>query len=203
MSMGPLEASRPWATKDVVGAHRFLQRVWRLVVDESSGGIRVADDADLDTDTLRLLHRTIAGVSEDYAALRNNTAVAKLIEYTNHLTKQHRDSVPRAAVEPLVLMVAPVAPHLAEELWQRLGHATSLAHGPFPVADPDYLVEDTVEYPVQVNGKVRGRITVSAGADADAVEAAALTDEKVQAFLGGATPKKVIVVAGRLVNLVV
>jgi leucyl-tRNA synthetase len=205
MSMGPLEASRPWATKDVVGAHRFLQRVWRLVVDESSGDIRVTDDSDLDTDTdtLRLLHRTIAGVSEDYAALRNNTAVAKLIEYTNHLTKQHRDSVPRAAVEPLVLMVAPVAPHLAEELWQRLGNATSLAHGPFPVADPDYLVEDTVEYPVQVNGKVRGRITVSAGADADAVEAAALTDEKVQTFLAGATPKKVIVVAGRLVNLVV
>jgi leucyl-tRNA synthetase len=203
MSMGPLEASRPWATKDVVGAHRFLQRVWRLVVDEQTGDIRVVDDADLDTATLRLLHRTIAGVSEDYAALRNNTAVAKLIEYTNHLTKQHRDSVPRAAVEPLVLMLAPSAPHLAEELWQRLGHPTSLAHGPFPVADPDYLVEDTVEYPVQVNGKVRGRITVSANADADAVEAAALADEKVQTFLAGATPKKVIVVAGRLVNLVV
>jgi leucyl-tRNA synthetase len=203
MSMGPLEASRPWATKDVVGAQRFLQRVWRLVVDESSGDIRVSDDPDLDTDTLRLLHRTIAGVSEDYAALRNNTAVAKLIEYTNHLTKQHRDAVPRAAVEPLVLMVAPVAPHLAEELWQRLGQPRSLAHGPFPVADPGYLVEDTVEYPVQVNGKVRGRITVPAAADADAVEAAALADEKVQAFLAGAAPKKVIVVAGRLVNLVV
>ena len=108
----------------------------------------------------------------------------------------------RAAVEPLVLMVAPLAPHLAEELWQRLGHDTSLAHGPFPVADPPYLVEDTVEYPVQVNGKVRGRITVAADADADAVEAAALADEKVQAFLAGATPKKVIVVAGRLVNVV-
>ncbi len=203
MSMGPLEASRPWATKDVVGAHRFLQRVWRLVVDESSGDIRVSDDPDLDTVTLRLLHRTIAGVSEDYAALRNNTAVAKLIEYTNHLTKQHRDSVPRVAVEPLVLMVAPVAPHLAEELWQRLGHPRSLAHGPFPVADPGNLVEDTVEYPVQVNGKVRGRITVAAAADADSVEAAALADEKVRAFLAGAAPKKVIVVAGRLVNLVV
>jgi leucyl-tRNA synthetase len=203
MSMGPLEASRPWATKDVVGAHRFLQRVWRLVVDEESGQPRVADGGDLDTDTLRLLHKTIAGVAEDYAALRNNTAVAKLIEYTNHLTKQHRDSVPRAAVEPLVLMVAPVAPHMAEELWQRLGSATSLAHGPFPVADPAYLVEDTVEYPVQVNGKVRGRITVPADADADVVEAAALADEKVQTSLAGATPKKVIVVAGRLVNLVV
>jgi leucyl-tRNA synthetase len=203
MSMGPLEASRPWATKDVVGAYRFLQRVWRLVVDEQTGDNCIVDSPELDTETLRLLHRTIAGVSEDYAALRNNTAVAKLIEYTNHLTKQHRDSVPRAAVEPLVLMLAPLAPHLAEELWQRLGHPTSLAHGPFPVADPDYLVEDTVEYPVQVNGKVRGRITVPADADADAVEAAALADEKVQTSLGGATPKKVIVVAGRLVNLVV
>jgi leucyl-tRNA synthetase len=203
MSMGPLEASRPWATKDVVGAHRFLQRVWRLLIDEHTGKIRVVDNLDLDPDTLRLLHHTIAGVSEDYAALRNNTSVAKLIEYTNHLTKEHRDSVPRAAVEPLVLMLAPLAPHLAEELWQRLGNATSLAHGPFPLADPAYLVEDTVEYPVQVNGKVRGRIVVPADANADDLEAAALADEKVQAFLVGATPKKVIVVAGRLVNLVV
>jgi leucyl-tRNA synthetase len=203
MSMGPLEASRPWATKDVVGAQRFLQRVWRLVVDEQTGEKRVDNHATVDVDTLRLLHRTIAGASEDFAALRNNTAVAKLIEYTNHLTKQHRDAVPRAAVEPLVLMLAPLAPHVAEELWQRLGNAASLAHGPFPVADPAYLVEDTVEYPVQVNGKVRGKVVVAADADADTLEAAALADEKVQAFLDGATPKKVIVVAGRLVNLVV
>ena len=206
MSMGPLEASRPWATKDVVGAHRFLQRVWRLVVDESTGETRVADTAgqqELDTDTLRVLHRTIAGVAEDYAALRNNTAAAKLIEYTNHLTKAHRDAVPRAAVEPLVLLSAPLAPHMAEELWLRLGHSTSLAHGPFPQADPAYLVDDTVEYPVQVNGKVRGRVVVAADADQDTLKAAALADEKVQAFLAGAAPRKVIVVAGRLVNLVV
>ena len=203
MSMGPLEASRPWATKDVVGAYRFLQRVWRLVVDEYTGKDRVAEHEALEQDTLRLLHHTIAGVSDDYAALRNNTATAKLIEYTNHLTKQHPDSVPRAAVEPLVLMVAPLAPHLGEELWHRLGHDSSLAHGPFPVADPAYLVEDTVEYPIQVNGKVRGRITVAVDADTDTVEAAALADEKVAAFLAGASPKKVIVVAGRLVNLVV
>jgi leucyl-tRNA synthetase len=100
-------------------------------------------------------------------------------------------------------MLAPLAPHLAEELWQRLGDGESLAHGPFPLADPAYLVEDTVEYPVQVNGKVRGRVTVAADANADDLEAAALADEKVRAFLAGATPKKVIVVAGRLVNLVV
>lgn len=205
MSMGPLEASRPWATKDVVGAHRFLQRVWRLVIDEQTGETRVHDAADqtLDGDTLRALHRTIAGVAEDYAALRNNTAAAKLIEYTNHLTKVHRGAVPRAAVEPLVLMLAPLAPHLAEELWSRLGHATSLAHGPFPQADPAYLVEDSVEYPVQVNGKVRGRVVVPADADEDALKSAALDDEKVQTFLAGATPRKVIVVPGRLVNLVV
>lgn len=202
MAMGPLDASRPWATKDVIGAHRFLQRVWRLVVDENTGESRVVD-GQLTTDTLRALHRTIAGVSEDYAALRNNTATAKLIEYTNHLTKLNLDAVPRAAAEPLVLMLAPLAPHMAEELWLRLGNTTSLAHGPFPVADPDYLVDDTVEYPVQVNGKVRGRVVVAADADADALKAAALADEKVQAFLAGGEPRKVIVVPGRLVNLVV
>nr|WP_090346651.1 leucine--tRNA ligase [Mycolicibacterium malmesburyense]CRL79259.1 leucyl-tRNA synthetase [Mycolicibacterium malmesburyense] len=201
MSMGPLEASRPWATKDVVGAHRFLQRVWRLVVDEETGATRIAEHQAIDDATLKLLHRTIAGVSDDYTNLRNNTAAAKLIEYTNHLTKQGVTA--RGALEPLVLMVAPLAPHLAEELWHRLGHEETLAHGPFPVADPQYLVEDTVEYPVQVNGKVRGRVMVAADADADALEAAALADEKVQAFINGATPKKVIVVAGRLVNIVV
>jgi leucyl-tRNA synthetase len=201
MSMGPLDASRPWATKDVVGAHRFLQRVWRLVVDESTGEARVSEHEALDEDTLRLLHRTIAGVSDDYASLRNNTAAAKLIEYTNHLTKEGISA--RAALEPLVLMVAPLSPHLAEELWQRLGHPKSLAHGPFPLADPQFLVTDTVEYPVQVNGKVRGHITVAADADKASLEASALADEKVQAFLAGATPKKVIVVPGRLVNLVV
>jgi leucyl-tRNA synthetase len=170
------------------------------VVDEESGAVRATDDA-LDEATLRLLHRTIAGTADDYVGLRNNTAAAKLIEYTNHLTKQSVTA--RAALEPLVLMVAPLAPHLAEELWSRLGHDGSLAHGPFPTADEQYLVEDTVEYPVQVNGKVRSRVTVAADAVADTVEAAALADDKVVGFLDGRTPKKVIVVAGRLVNIVV
>ena len=200
MSMGPLEASRPWATKDVVGAHRFLQRVWRLVVDENTGATRVSED-ELDEETLRALHRAISGVRDDYAGLRNNTAAAKLIEYTNHLTKAGVTA--RGALEPLVLMVAPLAPHLAEELWSRLGHDASLARGPFPVADERYLVADSVEYPVQVNGKVRGRITVAADADKATLEAVALADEKVLAFLDGAAPKKVIVVPGKMVNLVV
>ncbi|WP_227985051.1 leucine--tRNA ligase [Nocardia spumae] len=201
MSMGPLDTSRPWATKDVVGAHRFLQRVWRLVVDEESGAVRVTDDAPADT-SVRLLHKTIDGVDGDYAALRDNTAGAKLIELTNHLTKQYPQGAPRSVVEPLVLMLAPMAPHIAEELWERLGHTTALAHGPFPIADPALLVEDSVEYPIQVNGKVRSRVSVPADADTDSVEAAALADVKLLEFLAGKTPRKVIVVPGKLVNVV-
>ncbi len=201
MSMGPLDTSRPWATKDVVGAHRFLQRAWRLVVDEESGAVRVTDDEPAGV-SIRLLHKTIDGVDGDYAALRDNTAGAKLIELTNHLTKQYPQGAPRSVVEPLVLMLAPMAPHIAEELWERLGHTTALAHGPFPIADPALLVEDSVEYPIQVNGKVRSRVSVAADADAKSVEAAALADEKLLEFLAGKTPRKVIVVPGKLVNVV-
>ncbi|MFD3744733.1 leucine--tRNA ligase [Nocardia sp. NPDC058633] len=201
MSMGPLDTSRPWATKDVVGAHRFLQRVWRLVVDEETGAVKATDAAPSD-ETLRLVHRTIAGVDDDLAALRDNTAGAKLIELTNHLTKNYPTGAPRAAVEPLVLMLAPLAPHIAEELWERLGHSTSLAHGPFPAADPALLVADSVEYPIQVKGKVRSRIQVPADADAASIEAAALADEKVLALLEGRAPRKIIVVPGKMVNIV-
>ncbi|WP_319942988.1 leucine--tRNA ligase [Nocardia aurantia] len=201
MSMGPLDTSRPWSTKDVVGAHRFLQRVWRLVVDEESGGVRVTEAEPADA-TLRLLHRTIDGVDGDYAALRDNTAGAKLIELTNHLTKEYPQGAPRAVVEPLVLMLAPMAPHITEELWERLGHTAALAHGPFPIADPALLVADSVEYPIQVNGKVRSRISVAADADAKAIESAALADGKLREYLGDKQPRKVIVVPGRLVNVV-
>ncbi|GLB63388.1 leucine--tRNA ligase [Dietzia sp. NCCP-2495] len=204
MSMGPLDTSRPWATKDVVGAHRFLQRLWRVAVDEETGEVRVTDEAPGE-DVLKALHKTIAGVRDDYAGLRDNTAIAKLIEFVNTLTKAYPTSgpgAPRSVVEPLVLMVAPVAPHIADELWSRLGHDESLSHGPFPQADESYLVEDSVEYPVQIKGKVRSRITVPADASPADVEAAALADAKVQDNLGGATPKKVIVVPGKMVNIV-
>ena len=201
MSMGPLDTSRPWATKDVVGAQRFLQRVWRLVVDEETGALRVTEDAPSD-DTLRAVNRAIEGVDADYAALRDNTAGAKLIELTNHLTKEYPAGAPRSAVEPLVLMLAPLAPHIAEELWTLLGHSGSLAHGPFPVADETWLVDDTVDYPIQVNGKVRSRISVAADASREAVQSAALADEKIVALLNGGEPKKVIVVPGRMVNVV-
>ncbi|EOD66839.1 leucine--tRNA ligase [Amycolatopsis vancoresmycina] len=203
MAMGPLAMSRPWATKDVVGAHRFLQRLWRLVVDEETGELRVSAEAASEADR-KVLHRTIAGVREDYAEMRFNTAGAKLIELNNHVTKVYGGaaSTPRELAEPLVLMLAPLAPHLAEELWHRLGHADSLVQGPFPVVDEKYLVEDSVEYPIQVNGKVRSRVTVPASASQDEVQAAALADEKVAAMVGDGSPRKVIVVPGRLVNIV-
>ena len=199
MAMGPLDASRPWETRDVVGMYRFLQRLWRNVVDEETGDVAVLD-TDSTIDTQRLLHRTIAGVRDDMEALRFNTAIAKLIELNNHLTKL--GGCPRDIADPLVLMVAPLAAHLAEELWAKLGHAESVAYQPFPTADPALLVAETVEYPVQVNGKVRGHVIVAAGTEPSGVEAAALADDKVIASLAGATPKKVIVIPGRMVNIV-
>ena len=200
MSMGPMDASRPWATRDVVGQYRFLQRLWRNFIDEDTGALRITDD-DPDPDTARLLARTIDGVSADLVAMRFNTAIAKLIELNNHLTKAAAPPS-RQVAEAMVLMLAPLAPHIAEELWANLGHPATLAHEPFPVADPALLASDTVEIPVQVNGKVRHRIDVAADADAAATEAAALADPRVIELLGGATPRKVVAVPGRLVNLV-
>jgi leucyl-tRNA synthetase len=210
MSMGPLDTDRPWATKDVIGAHRFLQRLWRNLIDETTGELRVVDaeldpDVPTDRDTLRALHRAIAGVCEDYAALRLNTAIAKLIELNNHVTKVYgaRAGTPRIVAETLVLLLAPVAPHVAEELWSRLGHGESLAHGPMPQADERYLVEDTVEYPIQINGKVRTRMTVPTSASPDEVRAAALAQARLATLVTDEEPRKVIVVPDRLVNIVV
>ncbi|SNC61274.1 leucyl-tRNA synthetase [Kytococcus aerolatus] len=200
MSMGPLDASRPWDTRAVVGSQRFLQRLWRAVVDEATGELRVVEDAP-DEATLRALHGTIAGVAEDYRGLRFNTAVAKLIELTNTVTKL--DAVPRAVAEPLVQMVAPLAPHLGEELWSRLGHERSLATEPFPQADEEYLAADTVTCVVQVRGKVRARLEVAPDITAEELEAQALATDRVQELLDGAEIRKVIVKAPKLVNIVV
>ncbi len=198
MSTGPMDASRPWETRDVVGMYRFLQRVWRNLVDEETGELRLGPPAD--DDTKRLLHRTIDGVRSDMDGLRINTAISKLIELNNAITKL--GSSPADVAEPLVLMLAPLCPHVAEELWRKLGHTDSLIRESFPVADPALLIADTIELPVQVNGKFRSRIIVAADAANDIVEAAALADAKVITALAGATPKKVIVVPGRTVNIV-
>jgi leucyl-tRNA synthetase len=201
MAMGPLDVSRPWQTRDVVGAQRFLQRLWRLVIDEHTGDLLVGDGSP-DQPTERLLHVTVDAVRRDYEQLSYHTAIAKLITLTNHLIKTG-GVASRSVVEPLVLMTAPLAPHVCEELWQRLGHDSSLARHPFPEADPALFTVDTVDYPIQLKGKVRARIQVSADADPATVEAAALADERVIALLAGAHPRKVVVVPGRMVSIVV
>ena len=177
-----------------------LQRVWRLVVDEETGAVRASDDA-VDDETLRVLHRTIDGVGADMDALRLNTAIAKLIELTNHLTKA--EVTARAALEPLVLMLSPLAPHLAEELWARLGHADTITFEPFPVADPALLVDDTVTCVVQVQGKVRAKLQVAADVSDDDLTALALAEANVQRAIDGREVRKVVVRAPRLVNVVV
>ena len=200
--MGPLDTSRPWATKDVVGAHRFLQRLWRLVVNETSGELAVTDAA-LTEDDSKQLHRTIAGVRDDYEHLRLNTVAAKLIEYVNYLTKTYPSGAPRLAVEPLVQMVSPLAPHIAEELWSALGHSSTITFEPFPTFDEQLLIDDSVELPVQINGKVKARITVPADASQADTEALALADSRVAELVAGKNVVKTIVVPGRMVNLVV
>jgi len=164
MAMGPLDGDRPWRADDITGMHRFLQRLWRLIIDETTGEAVAAAFA-LDSETERLLHQTTAAVRADFAALRYHTAIARIIELTAHASRLPH--MPRALAEPLVLMVAPLAPHIAEELWQRLGHPGSLAREPFPEADPALAGPASVTLPVQVNGKVRFTVEVPATATRD------------------------------------
>ena len=201
MFTGPLDQSRPWETQAVVGMYRLLQRIWRSLIDEETGSARVSDQP-ADDATRRILHHTIASVRDGMETLRFNTSIARITELNNHLTAQDTTTVPREVAEPLVLLLAPLAPHMAEELWSRMGHDRSLASEPFPTADPAWLVQETVEVAVQVNGKLRARIHVSPDIDAAALEAAARADEKVAGLLDGESVRRVIVVPGRLVNFV-
>ncbi|WP_042367969.1 leucine--tRNA ligase [Streptacidiphilus neutrinimicus] len=200
MAMGPLDVSRPWDTRAVVGSFRFLQRLWRTIVDEETGEVVVTDETP-DEETLRALHRAIDGVRTDMAGLRFNTAVAKATELNNFLVK--RGSTPRVVAEQAVLLVAPLAPHIAEELWEKLGHEESLTYAQLPEADPAYLVEDSVTCVVQIKGKVRARLEVPPAIGDAELEALALADPAVVAALGGAEVRKVIVRAPKLVNIVV
>ncbi|WP_274030021.1 leucine--tRNA ligase [Streptomyces sp. MMBL 11-1] len=200
MAMGPLDVSRPWDTRAVVGQYRLLQRLWRNVVDEVTGEITVVD-TEPGEETLRALHKAIDGVGQDMAGMRFNTAIAKVTELNNHLTKAG-GPLPRSVAERLVLLIAPLAPHIAEELWRRLGHTESVVHQDFPVADPAYVVDETVTCVVQIKGKVRARLEISPAITDAELEALALADEAVVAALGGAGIRKVIVRAPKLVNIV-
>jgi leucyl-tRNA synthetase len=203
MSTGPLEASRPWNTRDVVGMQRFLQRLWRNIVDEDSGETHV-NVAAASEDLRRALHRCIDGVRADMEALRFNTAIAKLIELNNVLTPYvaEHGACPEEVATPLAKMLAPLCPHMAEELWRRLGNPGTITYEDFPTADASLLASDTIEIPVQINGKVRTRLVVTVGMSQDELKAAAMADAKVQELLAGTTPKKEIIVPGRLVNFV-
>lgn len=204
MAMGPLDASRPWNTRDVVGMQRFLQRLWRNIVNEDTGQSIVTNDQ-APEELVRHLHRTILGVDSDMDGLRFNTVIAKLIEFNNALTQYVTvtQSSPREVIEPLVQMLSPLCPHAAEELWALLGHSDSITYVEFPVANPDFLIENTIEIPVQINGKVRGRIVVGLDADQETLLEMARAIESVALALEGKTIVKTVVVPGRMVNIVV
>jgi leucyl-tRNA synthetase len=204
MFMGPLEATKPWSMRGVEGVYRFLGRVWRLFIDDKSEETTLAatvQDVDPDLDTLRKLHQTTKKVTEDLDGMRFNTAIAAMMELTNHVTKL--PVRPRAALQPFVLLLSPFAPHLAEELWSTLGHKNSLAYEPWPAFDPALTKADEIEVPVQVNGKVRCRLKVPADIDDATLQAAALADEQIKKQIADKQVKKVIVVPKKLVNIVV
>ncbi len=204
MFMGPLEAVKPWSMKGVEGVYRFLGRAWRMIVDAESEELRLdakVQDVSMSREQASIIAKTIAGVTDDLDGMRFNTAISKLMEYTNKFTAM--DVRPKAAMESFVLLLAPMAPHAAEEMWEILGHNETLVYHPWPSFDPALLKDDHIEVPVQVNGKLRALITVPADANAETVEAAARAEGKVAAMLEGKTVKKVIVAKGKLVNFVV
>jgi leucyl-tRNA synthetase len=204
MFMGPLEATKPWSTTGVGGVRGFLDRCWRLVVDERADEVALAPQvcADAPTDDqLRELHRTIDKVTKDIQSLSFNTAIARMMEFVNFCTPLERR--PRAILEPFVTILAPFAPHLSEELWEILGRPAPVSLAAWPEVDPRWLKDDTVEIPVQVQGKLRGRVILPADADADAMKAAAAADPKIAELLAGKEIVKVVAVPGRLVNFVV
>ena len=203
MAMGPLDVSRPWRTNDVVGVHRFLQRLWRSIIDEDTGQLTVTD-APLTDETARRLHRTIMIVRGDYRELRFNTAIAELIGLTSHAARIAAETggLPRQLAEPLVLMVAPLAPHIAEELWSRLGHAGSLTYIAFPEADEALAADPTVTIPVQINGKVRFTLEVPASADEHHIEQELLSTPALAVAMAGRDVARLVIVPGKIVNVV-
>ncbi len=200
MFMGPLESSKPWNTRDVPGVHRFCQRVWRMVAGTEEQAALVADGAG-DADIERTLHKTIKKVGEDIAAMKFNTAIAAMMEFVNAVYRA--GSISNDQAERFVLILAPLAPHMCEELWSTLGHDGSLAYEPFPAYDEAMTVDAMIELPVQVNGKVRARITVAADASKEAALQAALANAKIADLVADKTIVKQIVIPGRMVNLVV
>ena len=204
MFMGPLEQVKPWSMSGVEGVHRFLGRVWRMFVDERADAVvldAAVQEVAPNDEQERTLHKTIKAVTDDIEKLSFNTAISRMMEFTNAFTGYHPR--PRSCLEPFVLLLAPFAPHLAEELWELLDNSESLAYASWPECDESKLVEDEIEVPVQVNGKLRAKVRVPAGADAATMQSIAEADEGVQGNIAGKSVVKVIAVPGRMVNFVV
>jgi leucyl-tRNA synthetase len=202
MFMGPLEQVKPWNTRSVEGVHRFLNRVWRLVVNEDTGGLADAvQEVEPSREQLRALHTTIRKVTDDIEGLRFNTAIAAMMEFINAAYKW--ESVPKAVLEPFVLILSPFAPHAAEELWQKLGHTETLSYAPWPEVKEEYLKADEIAVAVQINGKLRATITIPAEAAKEDVLAMARGEENVQRYLNGHTVRREVYVPGRIVNFVI
>jgi leucyl-tRNA synthetase len=201
MFMGPLERDKPWSDEGIQGVHRFLKRVWALFITEN-GELhpRIVKDGG-DTSMLRVLHHTMKEVTNNIEGLLFNTAIARMMEFVNAALKVEK--VDRDVMDKFVLILSPFAPHMGEELWERLGHDNTLAYESWPQYDETMLVEDTIEIPVQVNGKLRAVITVPAAADKNAILAAAKADPKVEQHIQGKTIVKEVFVPGKLVSIVV
>jgi leucyl-tRNA synthetase len=204
MFMGPLEAVKPWSMKGVEGVYRFLGRAWRMIVDADAGSVRLdarVQAVEMTFEQSREVAKTIAKVTADFESLRFNTAISRLMEFVNFFTGQ--EVRPKPAMETFALLLAPMAPHVAEELWQLLGHDQTLTYEKWPEPDPLLLIDDQIEIPVQVNGKLRSRIVVAADALSSRIEEIAREDPKIAPLLQGKTVRKVVVVPGKLLNFVV
>jgi leucyl-tRNA synthetase len=200
MFLGPLEQSKPWNTAGLSGVHGFLKKLWKLYHQGPGREFEVRDAAP-SAQNLKTLHKTIKKVTEDIEAFSFNTSVSTFMICVNELTAAGCRE--RAILEPLAVLVAPYAPHIAEELWEKLGYGNSIAHEPYPVYQAQYLVESSKEYPVSFNGKMRFKIALPTDMDRQAIEAAVLESEQAQHYLEGREPRKIIVVPGKIVNIVV
>ena len=204
MFMGPLEATKPWSTSGVGGVRSFLDRCWRLVVDEGAEDVQLAPqvtEKEPTDEQMRAAHRMLDKVTSDIETLSFNTAIAKMMEFVNFATPLHER--PREMLSLFVSVLSPFAPHLSEELWTILGNKSPVSLAPWPSVEGRWLQDDTIEIPVQVQGKLRARITVPTGTDAAGLETAALSEPKIGALLAGKTVVKVVAVPGRMVNFVI
>ncbi len=201
MFMGPLDQDKPWSTTAITGSYRFLQRAWRIFMDDGETDLCIVSDEKPTEEDLRITHKTIQKVTEDIENLRFNTAISQMMMFVNHFTKEPRK--PRVCLKPFVQLLCPFAPHIAEELWEKLGETESLAYAKWPDFDPAFVKEDAVTIAIQVLGKTRGTVEVPVGSDQAAVEKAAREIPQVTAQLEGKTVKKVIFVPGKILNFVV